>query len=89
MNLYKRVELKEGEYVQFLGVHALDWRWEWGEPTNAFVEADLTELKEKLEEIRDLARTGLKPDVYPTEEDWLRHKCNRIAGDLDRIINEL
>lgn len=37
-------------------------------------------LRENLEEIRDLARTGLKPNVYPTEMDWLRHKCNRIAS---------
>ena len=42
--------------------------------------AEVGKLREELEEIRDLARTGLPPaDMYPTEEDWLRHKCNRIA----------
>ena len=43
-------------------------------------EAEVVKLREQLKAIRDLARTGLKPDVYPTEEDWLFHKCNRIAG---------
>jgi hypothetical protein len=40
-NLYKRVELREGEPVLFVGVHILRWRFdEWGEPKVAFVEAE-------------------------------------------------
>jgi hypothetical protein len=56
--------------------------------TDFYAAHDSTSLIEVLTEIRDLARTGSKPDVYPTEEDWLRHKCNRIAADADYAIRE-
>lgn len=37
------------------------------------------ELLVAMQDIRDLARTGLKPDCYDTEERWLRHKVNEIS----------
>lgn len=37
--LYRRVELVEGQPVQFLAVYALRWQPEWGEPQAGFVEA--------------------------------------------------
>ena len=41
MNLYERVEPKEGELVQFLGVYNLRWPWHSGvEPTEAFNQVD-------------------------------------------------
>lgn len=40
-DLYKRIELKDGKPVLFVGVHILRWRFdEWGEPTFACVEAE-------------------------------------------------
>lgn len=43
MSLYKSVELKEGEMVQYLGVYVLKWRSEYmGEAEIGFVEADLS-----------------------------------------------
>ncbi len=35
---YKQVELKEGEQVIFLAVHALKWPWDAEKPTAGFVE---------------------------------------------------
>jgi len=40
---YKLVDLEEGTPVQFLGVYALKWRPEMGEPTVGFVEDDEVE----------------------------------------------
>lgn len=38
---YRRVEPKEGQPVQYLAVHVLDWPWYSGvRPTDAFVEAE-------------------------------------------------
>ena len=39
-------------------------------------------LKEVLEEVRDLARTGTAPDMYGMTSlaEWEHHKINRIAG---------
>lgn len=39
--LYKRVELTNGQPVQFLGIYATRWPYDSGvEPTAGFVEAD-------------------------------------------------
>ena len=61
--LYKRLELIEGEPVQFLGVYALRWRPEWGEPTVGFVEEPGPSGREVVERI-ELAFQSL---VMPTE----------------------
>ena len=39
-------------------------------------------LKEVMEEIRDLARTGTPPDAYGMTSlaEWEHYKINRIAG---------
>lgn len=39
---YKLVDLEEGTPVQYLGVYALKWRPEMGEPSVGFVEVDDT-----------------------------------------------
>jgi len=52
------------------------------------LEAENARLKGVLREIRDLARTGLKPDIYPTEEIWLRHKINQIASMAHAILEK-
>lgn len=41
--LYRQVELKEGELVQFVGVYVTRWQREWGEPTVGFVQVDEAE----------------------------------------------
>lgn len=40
MPLYKKVELKEGVLVQYVGVYVLNWQKEWGEPQVGFVEEE-------------------------------------------------
>ena len=52
------------------------------------VEEENARLKGVLREIRDLARTGLKPDIYPTEEIWLQHKINQIASMAHACIGK-
>jgi len=47
---------KEGEPVVFLGVHALRWRPEWGEPKIAFVDID---DDEEICEVRGMLMTLL------------------------------
>ena len=44
MRLFKMVDLKEGELVQFVGVYVTRWQSEWGEPTVGFVEADVEDV---------------------------------------------
>ena len=41
---WKKVELIEGEPVVFVGVYALRWRAEWGEPSVGFVPDDDSEV---------------------------------------------
>lgn len=42
---------------------------------------------EKLQEIVDLLRTGIAPDSWGmTQEEWLQHKCNKAAAELQNII---
>ena len=41
--LVKNVELKEGEYVTWVGVHAVAWKPEWGRPTEGFTQLDSKE----------------------------------------------
>ena len=43
MIIYKEVELKEGNPVQYVGVYLLRWRQEWGQPTIGFVEDEIGE----------------------------------------------
>ena len=40
MPLYRRVELKEGHLVQYVGVYILRWNRAWGDPQVGFVEVD-------------------------------------------------
>jgi len=43
MRLFKQVELKDGELVQFVGVYVTRWQPEWGQPSVGFVEVDENE----------------------------------------------
>jgi hypothetical protein len=39
--LWAAVELMEGEPIVFVGVHAVKWQQEWGEPSVGFDRVDL------------------------------------------------
>lgn len=52
-------EPQEGDTVQFLGVYALRWQREWGEPTVAFVEVD--EERQRLIDAAPALWRALKP----------------------------
>lgn len=41
--VYRMVELKEGAEVQYVAVHAMKWRPEWGRPDVGFLEVDTDE----------------------------------------------
>lgn len=45
----------------------------------------INRLTRELEEIRDLARTGLPPSGWP-EDYWKQHKLNRISGMADAAL---
>ena len=47
-------------------------------------------LENELEEIRDLARTGLPPLAYgmTSLEEWEHYKINRIAGMANEALNK-
>ena len=45
-------------------------------------------LEERLADLLSLARTGLKPDIYATEKEWIEHRINKVAAELDHIINK-
>jgi len=50
---------------------------------------EIIRLREVLENIRDLARTGLPPDAMNYDaETWKAHKLNRIAHDADAALKE-
>jgi len=49
--LYKRVELKEGVPVQFVGVYVTKWQKEWGQPTVGFVEDEAETINDQDTEI--------------------------------------
>jgi len=38
--LYKEVELVDGNPVQYVGVHVVRWKSEWGDPSIGFTETD-------------------------------------------------
>jgi len=38
MPLYKKIALKEGVLVQYVGVYVLKWQQAWGQPEVGFVE---------------------------------------------------
>ena len=71
-NLYKRIELKEGEPVQYVGVYILKWKVEMGEPEVGFVQDDETE--EKLDRAANLFQSILdtinKVDVVIPTNPW-------------------
>ena len=51
------------------------------------LESENARLRRQLEAIRDLARTGLKPDAFDyTEEQWLAHKLNKCARIADDAL---
>jgi hypothetical protein len=46
----------------------------------------LTKLRAGVQFTLDLARTGLKPDHYASEVEWLQHKINVIASELAGLL---
>lgn len=46
-------------------------------------------LREEAEAIRDVARTSLKPDVYPTEESWMRSRLSDIERRASLLVVRL
>lgn len=47
--LYKRVELKEGEPVQFLGAYVLKWKNGHADPEVGFIEATRKDMEKAIE----------------------------------------
>lgn len=67
--MWKIIEpIKDGDEVVFVGVHAVKWRSEWGEPRVGFVrdnetEQELTALKAENEKLREFVLFLVKLSV--------------------------
>lgn len=52
-------------------------------------EEKVSDLRKKVQDVLDLARTGSAPSSFNmTEEMWLHHKINKIAAELQDIVKE-
>jgi len=50
----------------------------------------LAELQQAIENIRDIARTGVAPDAFSmTQEEWNAHKINKIAREATIALESL
>ena len=49
----------------------------------------IVELETALMQIIDLARTGLKPDIYPDEDSWNRSKLRSIVNMASVALQEV
>lgn len=81
MTVYKQVELKDGQPLQFLGVYSLRWLSEWGEPTVGFLEVDyrLNDALDDLASVQLIDNTGSEADDVRKEiENILR----KLTGDI-------
>lgn len=87
MQLYKRVELKEGEPVLFLGVHAVRWQSEWGSPAVGFLEADANDdldevIRLLLAHLDKYGRIVIDP-TFGEEAEQARWLVTNLRGVLD------
>ena len=69
---WKQVELLDGNYVTFVGVHALAWKKGWGQPTVAFNRwDDMPRLDKNIqaieEQMRDEANTKVEKHIQELE----------------------
>lgn len=60
MRLFKQIDLKEGELVQYVGVYVTRWQPEWGQPSIGFVEIDKTEQANAADEYKTCEYCGEK-----------------------------
>ena len=65
-------------------------RWNLLETQLEAAEQRVAELEKELEEIRDLARTGLPPQSFgmTSLEEWEHYKINRIAGMANEALDK-
>jgi len=53
------------------------------------LQKEVKRLRETLEEIRDLARTGVAPDLFNfTDREWKTHQVNKIAWMANEALKE-
>jgi len=77
---YKLVDLEEGTPVQYLGVYALKWRPEMGEPTVGFVEDDEAEtLRARVAELERALLYYLIGDEKDVKAGFLDSVTSRPA----------
>ena len=51
---------------------------------------EISQYKATLQEIRDLARTGMPPQAFDmTLSDWNTHKINKIAYLANKALKEI
>jgi len=83
--LLKTVELTEGALVLFVGVHAVEWKHEWGEPTVGAVELgdeDLAEMK------RQCAGCDALLAALTAERDSWADEARDAKGEVIRVSAE-
>ena len=79
--VYKQVELKDGQPLQFLGVYSLRWLSEWGEPTVGFLEVDYR-LDDALNDLASVQLCGEASEVRTEIEDILRKLTSETQAQL-------
>jgi hypothetical protein len=86
--LYRRIQPKEGEPVQFLAVYATRWNWDCGEPTDAFIEVDEAAPDPNRAAAELAARISEGQVVDSEEVKQLKAEIERLKKYL-RFIHEL
>ena len=76
--MYKRVQLEDGQPVQFDGVYVIRWKPEWGQPTVGFVEAEYT-LEDALDELMDVQLTDNTHDGALHARDEIEEILIKLA----------
>lgn len=72
--MYKQVELKEGELLQFLAVYVSNWREEMGTPETGFREIEYT-VDDAIDEFHTLS--GVSADY----ENRVKNIFRKLAGE--------
>ena len=78
--MYKQIELIEGVPVQYVGVHAVRWQREWGQPTVGFIENEYT-LDDALNDIADIQFVDNTAKDAVRERAAVEQIIRRLCGE--------
>ena len=83
--LYKQVDLKDGEYLQYVGIYALKWQQEWGMPEIGFVEVeDRADFLSRLEGVVKELDVAFDEDCRFDLRDMVLDMINTAFPELEQ-----